>query len=262
MEIEELAPEGEPEGLAAPEEVVAEPEGNQEPPQPTFEDLAGEMGWSPKEQWRGDPDKWKPAHEFIRSTVDVNTKLSSRLKGVEDTLHRVASTSAQLTERAVAQERQKLLNERQKAFDEGDSETFNRVDKELAELKMPDTTPPETQEFMRRNAWVGKDQEATAWAYNRAGELAKQGLGPARQLAIVEREAKSLFPELFPEPEPARIAAKPAPLNVPGNRGGKSAAKGFSALPTDAQSAALDYEKRGICSKDEYAKLYFEEQEA
>lgn len=230
---------------------------------PTFEDLASDMGWRPQEQWRGDPEKWKPAHEFIRSTVDVNTKLSSRLKGVEDTLHRVASTSAQLTERAVAEARQKVLTERQEAIEMGDVAGVNAADAKLRSLPEPEPlTPPETQDFQARNDWFGKDQEATAWAVNRAGELAKQGLGPARQLAIVEREAKGLFPELFPEAAPARTPAKPAPLTPPGNRGGKPTAKGFAALPADAQTAALEYEKRGICKRDEYAKLYFDEQEA
>lgn len=267
MENEDLPPDGEEAGtIDAPVENVATTEENtnaQDAP-PTVEDLASEMGWRPQDQWRGDPDKWKPAHEFMRSTVDVNHKLNNRLKTFEDQLSTMARTSAHLTERAVAQERQRLLDERQKAFEEGDAEAFNRVDKQLSELKAPEpvnTPAPEVQEFMGRNTWFGQDRDATAWAHNRAGELAKQGISAARQLAIVEREAKNLFPELFPDEQP-KPKPKAAHLNAPGSRGGKVATKGFAALPADAQAAALDYEKRGICSKDEYAKIYFDEQEA
>jgi len=225
---------------------------------PTVEELAREMRWLPQEEYRGDPAKWKPAHEFVKATVDVNHKLANRLKGVEDQLSHVARTSAQITERAVSDARQKLLDERAEAFDTGDAVKFNRADKELAELpKAAPFVPPETQDFMARNDWFDKDQEATGWAINRTNELANQGLGTARQLAIVEREAKQLFPELYPENKPR---ARAAPLNQPGARGGQPATKTFGAMPAEAQKAALEYEARGICKRDEYAKTYFEQE--
>lgn len=240
-------------------EIAAEPVA-EEPVPPTVEELAGGMGWSDKDKWidrGGDPDKWKPAHEFVRATVDVNHKLSNRLKGVEDQLSQVARTSAQITERAIADAREKLLAERVDAIDMGDHAKLEKVDKELGQLPtMQRNDPPETQEFMQRNDWFGKDQEATAWAKNRADVLAKEGIGTARQLAIVEREAKQYFPELFPEP---KVKPKGVPLNAPGNRGAAVSRKGFSAMPADAQTAALDYEKRGICTRDEFATTFFEQ---
>jgi hypothetical protein len=261
MELEDDLPpeEGVADAIDAPVE-DAPAEVVEDAPAPTVEDLANDMGWRPKDQWRGDPDKWKPAHEFLRATVDVNHKLGNKLKSFEEQLSTMARTSATLTERAVAQERQRILDARKEAIDMGDHAAVEAADEELRslpKLESVNAPPPETQDFMARNTWFNQDQEATAWATNRAGELAKQGIGTARQLAIVEREAKGLFPELFPEPKPK---AKAAPLTPPGSRGGKTAAKGFTALPADAQAAALDYEKRGICKRDEYAKLYFEEE--
>lgn len=222
----------------------------------TLESLAGEMGWRPKEEWKGDPDKWKPAHDFMRATVDVNHKLSNRLKGVEDQLSRVARTSATITEQAVAKERDRLLKEREEAFDAGDREAFQRADQQLAKVQVAPVVPDEAQSFVERNAsWFQKDAEATAWAVNRADELAKTGLGPARQLAIVEREAKAMFPEFFEAEKPK---AKAAPLNAPGARAAVSTKKGFASLPAEAQKAALSYEKKGI-DREEYARIYYEE---
>jgi len=40
--------------------------------EPTLEDVAARMGWSPRDQWKGDPDKWKPASEFVSSTLRGN----------------------------------------------------------------------------------------------------------------------------------------------------------------------------------------------
>jgi len=225
----------------------------------TIEGLAGEMGWRPKEDWKGDPDKWKPAHEYVRSTVDVNRKVVNRLKGVEDQLARVARTSVSITEREVAKERERLMQEREEAFDAGDRDAFQKAERELAKVATvaPPTVPDETHSFIERNAnWFQKDQEATAWAINRTNELAATGLGHARQLAIVEREAKQMFPEFFEAEKPK---PKAAPLNTPGTRAAVSAKKGFASLPADAQKAALDFEaKRGI-NREEYAKIYYEE---
>jgi len=225
----------------------------------TIEGLAGEMGWRPKEDWNGDPDKWKPAHEYVRSTVDVNRKVVNRLKGVEDQLARVARTSVSITEREVAKERERLMQEREEAFDAGDRDAFQKAERELAKVATvaPPTVPDETHSFIERNAnWFQKDQEATAWAINRTNELAATGLGHARQLAIVEREAKQMFPEFFEAEKPK---PKAAPLNTPGTRAAVSAKKGFASLPADAQKAALDFEaKRGI-NREEYAKIYYEE---
>lgn len=237
---------------------VETPEIAAEPEPVTVEGLAGEMGWRPKEEWKGDPDKWKPAQDYLRSTVDVNRKVVNRMKGMEDQISRMARTSAAMTERAVAAERERLLKERDEAFDAGDRETFQRAEQELRKVETvaPPAVPDETLSFVERNAsWFQKDTEATTWAVNRTEELAKQGFGVARQLAIVEREAKSLFPEFFDAEKPK---PKPAPLNVPGARSAAPAKRGFASLPPDAQKEALYYEKKGL-SREDYAKTYYEE---
>ncbi len=225
----------------------------------TVEGLASEMGWRPKDDWKGDPEKWKPAQDYLRATVDVNRKLGNRLKGVEDQLQRVVRTSVTMTEREVAKERERLMKISDEAFDAGDRETFKLAERELAKVAevAPAIVPDETQSFVERNAnWFQKDPEATAWAVNRTNELAMTGLGPARQLAIVEREAKAMFPEFFEAEKPK---PKPAPLNSPGARSGSIAKKSFASLPPEAQKAALDFEARRGINREDYAKTYYEE---
>lgn len=256
MNEETLPQDDGAEGIAAPDAGVTQTEETQPI---SVEELATDMGWTPQDRWRGDPDKWKPAGDFVRKTVDVNRNLIERLKGVESTVTNMARTSAEITQRAVEKERERILAERQEAFEMGDAAAFDKAEKDLQTLPVVNVEPPETVAFKERNAgWFQKDPEATAWAVNRAGELAKQGIGTAaRQLAIVEREAKQLFPEFFEEaPKP-----KGAPLNKPGNRGATPQAKGFSSMPKEAQDAAADYERRGVMSRDEYAKIYFEQGE-
>lgn len=230
----------------------------------SVDDLASEMGWSPKDKWKGDPEKWKPADEFMRRTVDVNRSLADRLKGMEGQIETMARTSATITERAVLAERERVLAERHEAIEMGDHKAVDAADKKLETLNVTIAPPkaPEVAKFEERNAsWFQKDPDATRWAINRAGQLAESGIGSAaRQLDIVEREAKQLFPEFFQKEEPA---SKGADLTRPGARGGAPrGGKTFADLPKSAQAVALDYEKRGIFKRDDYVKTYFEEQDA
>ena len=252
-EDEDLAPEGVGEDTA-PVEAEEQPI--------SIDTLAVEMGWSPQEKWHGDPEKWKPAVDFVRDTAAINKNLARTVKEVKDQVTNMARTSAQLTERAVAAERERVLAERHEAIDMGDHAAVAKADQKLDTLtvNVPTVQTPEVEDFRQRNAaWFEKDDEATRWAIARAGELAEKGIGSAkRQLEIVEREAKGLFPEYFEE----KSAPKGAPLNKPGNRGAGATAKGFASLPEEVKAAALDYEKRKQCTREEYAKLYYEEQGA
>lgn len=269
MVDDDLTPEGEDgdDTVVLENEEAERPEAVDEQPSepPSIEALAAKMGWSPKDQWRGDPDKWRPADDFIVTTVDVNRGLVSKLDNVERQLETMSRTSAKLTERAVQQERERLLKERQEAFEVSDSEAFNSANQKLNELEQQvpqnDGPTPEGRAFMERNAgWFGKDQEATGWFYNRCNELMKQGIGPARQIQIAEREGKQMFPELFGEPA-EQPKPKAAPLNKPGARGASTVKKGFATLPAHAQKAALEFEKAGKCTRDEYADVWHAEAE-
>ena len=260
MVDEELA--AEPEVIDASAEDAPEvDETTEQTAEPTLDDIATEMGWSPKENWRGDPEKWKPASEYVRTTSDINRNLTARLKGVEETLSNVARTSASLTDRAVAAERERVLSERQEAFDTGDRGAFDAADEKLRTLVVEpsNSPPPEAQEFASRNEkWFGKDQEATAWARGRAGQLAEQGLSPAVQLEVVEREAQQYFPKYF---TPETPKARPAPLNKPGARSaGRSGSKSYANLPSEAKTAADMFHKSGRCTREQYAEEYYAEQ--
>lgn len=232
-----------------------------ESPPPSVEDIAANMGWSPKDQWRGDPAKWKPAHEFVAATADINARVTTKLKALEDQLSNVNRTNAVIMEQALAEQRQKLLQERQDAFDIGDAEKFAEAERRLGQMPQVAATPPaEVQTFVEKHSgWFNKDAEATAWAVNRAGELAKQGLGAARQVAIVERELAQYFPEYAPQQEKPK--PKAAPLSQPGTRGNTMRGKSFNDLPKEAQEAALYFETKGV-SREQYVKSYFEGQAA
>lgn len=264
MDEDDLAPDEGLEGVDAPVADEQPEEQHDEPQAISVDDLATEMGWTTKDKWRGDPDKWRPAADFLKRTVDVNRSLSTEVKTIKATVETMARTSAKLTERAVSEAIEKAHAEKVEAIEMGDVAAVDRADKKIAELAAdaPQVTaePAPVRDFKQRNDWYGKDQSATNWAFTRAGQLGAQGItDPAEQLEIVEREAKGLFPRLFPADAPK---PKPAPLSKPGARGSAPQAKGYSSLPEPVKQAALDYEKRskGSITREDYARTYYEEQ--
>lgn len=252
MNIEELAPGEGGEG----DELLIEDDQNSNAPKddntddaqgPTIEGLAEKMGWTPEETWRGDPEKWKPADQFLESTVDINTGLSTKLKGMESKLDQVVRTSARITEQQVAKAREDVQAERQEAFDAGDTEAFNKAEEKLQTLNVPDpsVTPPETVAFIERNSsWWNSDADAQQYAVGLAGEVSK--LPAAKQIEYVERKMKDVYPEYFPD----KVKPKAPALNKPGARQAVKKTAGIASLPKEAQAMYRDYAKKGMTEKD------------
>lgn len=258
---EEFEQQGDEGAEGAPETGFAEQQQEEQQPR-SLEDIASKMGWTPRDAWRGDPDKWRPADEFVERTAEINSRLANELRAVKDTVSNINRVNQAVMERELEKQRQQLLAEKREAIEYGDVARVDHVDQQLQQLPnvtQQATIPPETQSFVEKHAsWWQRDQEATAWAINRAGQLGQQGItSPARQLAIVERELAQMFPELV---VPEKPKPKPAPLMQPGNRGGSGRAKTFNDLPKEAQEAAIYFEKKGV-SREDYIKSYFDGQE-
>lgn len=247
--------EGEPEVIDAPVDSAPEP---QNAPADTIEDIAASIGWSPQEKWRGNPEDWKPASEFLRHTADVNQGLKKTIRTVEDRLERISRTTAQITEAAVEKARREAEERFNQAVEMGDTEAARAATRDLNAMPVTASEPPETTEFRSRHAkWFGVDQEATTYAVRRAQKYADEGLSVARQLSMVERDMKQTFPDLFEAPTPS--AKPPAAVAAPGARTAVQRTKGYNDLPPAEKAAAQDFAKRGRCTLEEFAKIYFEE---
>ena len=71
------APEGADDGVQVTDPPV-------EPREPTASEIAAELGWKPQDQWTGDPDKWKPADQFIRDGRDIQQTTARELAELMD----------------------------------------------------------------------------------------------------------------------------------------------------------------------------------
>ena len=250
-----------------PQEAVDDPrpdEAQEEVSEPTVtpEDLARELGWSPKEEWRGDETQWKPADKFLKDTVQINRNQRRELKGMEDRIDRLTRSIGTIVDKTREEERAKLLSQHQEAVDMGDHDAALRVSQKIIGLE---SQPVETgaSEFAARNAkWFQKDDVATAVAIDAAEKLARIGASAEAQFAYAERIVRQQFPEHFEEPKTTKPPAQVAePVGRMAATPRTNRTKGYADLPPEAKKAADEFAKKGI-SKEVYAQSYWAEEAA
>lgn len=254
MAEDQQEPALEPEGEALPAEVI---ETEAEPTEPDpVEALAAEIGWSPKDQWRGDPEAWRPADEFIRSGRDITKSLTGKLKGMETEIQRMSRVSSQLLEDKLAERDTYWRNQHARAVEDGDSEAATRAVDEMRKLdgQRASGPPPQVAEWQQRNPWFNTDPLAADRAREIAGRLAQQGIGVEEQLAQAERAIRREFPEHFPAPtkQPAAVQTTQSRKAAPSNR-----QKGFNDMPEESRKMAVDYEKRHGVKREDFAARYW-----
>lgn len=243
-----------PEGVEA--DFVAPEEGQQEPSE--LEVIASDLGWSPKENWRGDEAEWKPASEFLRETAKINKSLRNDQKSMRDQLSRLERTTSTMIDRVRVEEREKLEAQFAEAVDMGNHDEARSVSAKLAEVSQP-VADPSVSDFAARNAtWFQIDPIATQVAMATAEMHARAGKSASEQVEAAEAVVKQRFPELFPDERKAKPqaqteegASRTANVQV-------SRKKGYADLPPEAKRAAIEFEKKGV-SKDAYADEYWKE---
>lgn len=255
----------EPEVIDAPVEGVEQAETVQadDAPDPIAA-LASELGWTPKEQFTGDPERWKPADQFIRDGRDIQKDTSRQLREMRATVDNMSRTSATILEQQLARQRQELESQLDTAVENGDAGQVRQVQERIAQVEQqrPRTVvqDPAGQSFVERHAsWWNKDTEATNYAIQRADHYAQQGIVGERQTAAVERDMRGIFPEKFPAPaKQAPGVAKPAGRTATTS----SRVKGLHDLPAEAQAVARDYKERLGIPVETYVANYFADQGA
>jgi len=123
---------------------------------------ARRMGWKPKDEYTGNPEKWVPAEDFLKTGFDTPAILAERYKILDDRFARSererAASAAKLDEavgmvgqltgmmrtseqRAYDRAKKDLEAERTLAVERGDKEEFARADKELEDLRKTAPAP-------------------------------------------------------------------------------------------------------------------------
>lgn len=205
--------------------------------------LAREMGWAPKDEFRGDPEEWKPADQFIRDGRDIQRSLSDRLKNIEGQTQTFGRIAEQLANDRVKERDAYWQQQLDKAVDEGDHELKREALENLRKPSEQSGQGPssEASEWIARNSWFNSDPAASFRAQEITARLASQGKSVSEQLATAESIIRREFPEHFKQPakDPPTTQTGQSRKAAPTNR-----AKGFADMPAESQRMARDMADR------------------
>lgn len=254
------------------EEAIKEPEQNEKSDETkAIEAKARNLGWVPRDEYHGDPDQWKDAEEFVRHGEDTLPILRENLKRLHkklDDQNKVIRDFAEhhkkVEERAYQRALKKLQDERKEAVGKGDIDEFEKIDKEIEDLKKikPKKTTqseknPEFSDWASENDWYGEDIDMTIYADQIGSYLnATHSDWPlSRIYQEVAKRVKKKYPDYFSNKRKTVPAAVEA--GNPGAGNIKSGGKGYTDLPTEAKKVCDEFVKQGLLTREQYVKEYF-----
>jgi hypothetical protein len=262
-ELDAIAPETAADAPESPKEGGAKSQ---------LEDAARQSGWAPKDQWKGSPEDWIDAPEFILKAV------GEVLPSMRKSLQEAKAESAQLR-KAVKDSIEHISKADQRAYDRATKEIQARLDaaahigdvqgvrdateelvdltKEIQAAPKPETGPETDEHFdawTEANPWWGKDKAMTGATIAIANEVeAETGLKTGtRFYTEVTKRVKEAFPHKFENPN-RRLPAAAEGSSPPRPRG-----KTYADLPADAKAMCDSFVKdiKGF-KVESYVKDYF-----
>lgn len=251
------------------------------------EQEARKFGWVPQEEFKGDPEAWRDADEFLKRGREINGYLRKDLEKING---RNAALEAELREvKEVMQEFKKFHNETEEraykraledlkkmkieAVREGDAEAVVEIDEkidELKELKQAEAkkpaanNPPDDAEqrrvfnqWVNENEWYAKDiaLQAAAHGFSDIVKAQNPRLVGREFLEAVKAKVQEAFPDKFKNTSRDLPPAVEGGNSTPRSSGKK---KSYADLPQEAKQACDKFVKNGLMTQDQYVKEYFE----
>jgi hypothetical protein len=241
------------------------------------EEKARQMGWVGQDEWKGDPEKWRPAEEFVERGENIIPILKDRLNKLEEELKitlKVNKAEIEAVKKATLEQAKKdyekqladLRKQKFEAVQSGDVEEYTKIEQKEKTLRPPEeakpTESPVFVDWKSKNSWYGAETDLTDWAEFVAAKIHKENPNMEERAFYesVASRVKAQFPDKFTNPNRDKAdmveggGAKPS--------GGKK--KSWADLPDSAKSAysrlAKKFEDKGRkLDKDTYVKEYFEE---
>src|SRR5258705_977781 len=192
---------------------------NPEVAQQQIEEKAKKSGWSPEENWRGNPEDWVPAKEFLGrqklfDRIDSLKKaLQSKQNDFAKAMRVICKSVAEMNEQAYRRALADLKAQRGLAIEDKNIEAVEAIDAEIDETKVrladatalkkqPVQQTQETPDFVawrEANSWFTDNQEMRDDAIAiGVGHAAKnQNLTEKQVYDYVTTKIKKMYPEEF-----------------------------------------------------------------
>lgn len=236
---------------------------------------ARQHGWTPKEEFRGDPARWVDAETFVKKASEVmpllrkqNEHFKRELADLKKQMRRASEFYTQAEERAMTRALAELQEKQDEAAGIGDVAGVKHARDEMAKLAADAPTPPsenialEAKEALinwrEANPWFDKGGLATDYAQVLAEKhrALTTTMAPADFYEMIgdkvkERYGATLNALAAPRKQPGTVDAGGV---LPRSRGG---GKTFADLPANAQRACDKWIKSGLIkTREAYVKDY------
>lgn len=221
---------------------------------------ATKQGWTDRDEWRGDPEKWVSAQEFLERGERYVPILKERFANLESKYDEQAETfkkfvkfqeekEERIRKEAYEQALQDAEERQRKAFNDGDEDAFNKARADEAKIREERVKPQESPErpaehpdfkgWVNDNSWYTDSRAARALADEIGRELGQtSNLNGRAFFDAVKAEVQKEMPQLFENPNRRRAASVEGANN---GGGGKRNGKTYSDLPAEAKRACDDF---------------------
>ena len=231
-------------------------------PVDSHEEQAREQGWRPKEEWDGDPEKWRPAKEFVERG-ELFGKIDSMGKELKETRKALKMlqdhhTKVKETEynRAVVE----LKALQKKHLEEGNSDGYLETSELLTDLKAeqkarevaaemtPQQPHPDFVSWVNSNKWYTADVEMHDYADAVGQRYASNnpGIDPNAVLNFVSKQVRNRFKEKFQNPN----RGKPSP--VEGSNDTRQPKQDSFKMSDEERKVMNTFVRTGVMTADDY----------
>lgn len=181
------------------------------------EQRAMELGWVPKDEYNGDPQRWKSAEVFLALDEPIKRieSQSKELKAVRKALEAMQEHYSKVRETEYNRAIKDLKDARKQALVDGDIDKFEALEdqidtfkeqaKEIKQTAQIQIEPepvvnPEFQSWVNKNPWYESYKHMAAFADDVGMKLHAQGISRSEILKRVEEEVRKEFPNKFRNP--------------------------------------------------------------
>lgn len=240
-----------------------------DPEETPVEILAKEMGWQPKDNFKGDGDNYVDAEQYIRKGQDIQDNMRKSLKDQKQQLSDLAGSLKELqshNERVykaevtqLKKELSDLTQQKKEAIQDGNVEKVGEIDEQIDSVKESMVPPAKTdtsakvggdfEVWVKDNKWYESDKEMSAYADSLADK--HEGAPFARVAALVTKQVKEMFPDKFPS-SAKRQEVSTAPRVEAGTRKAMTTKFTKSDLTDSQKSIMQQFVKQEIMSEKQY----------
>lgn len=222
---------------------------------------AREQGWKPKEEYEGDPTKWRPAKEFVErgELFGKIDHMGKELKETRKALKMLQDHHTKVRETEYNRALTELKALQKKHLEEGNSDGYLETTELLTDLKaeqkarevvqqnVPNQPDPRFINWVSANKWYEKDAEMRKYADTLgAGYAASNpGIDPEEVLQYVTKEVRTRFSTKFVNPN------REKPSTVEGASTGAANKSSFE-LTDDERKVMNTFVRAGVMSKEDY----------